>query len=72
LTKLENVTSILEEVGIELAPLTAEILGRAERLEKPQDFEDRIQVATMLELGISTIISNDSDFDGVVGIKRVF
>lgn len=72
MTKLENVTSILEEVGIELAPLTAEILGRAERLEKPQDFEDRIQVATMLELGISTIISNDSDFDGVVGIKRVF
>lgn len=72
MTKLENVTSILEEVGIELAPLTAEILGRAERLEKPQDFEDRIQVATMLELGISTIISNDSDFDGVVGVKRVF
>lgn len=72
MTKLENVTSILEEVGIELAPLTAGILGRAERLEKPRDFEDRIHVATMLELGISTIISNDSDFDGVVGIKRVF
>jgi predicted nucleic acid-binding protein len=29
-------------------------------------------VATMLELGIDTIISNDKDFDGITGIRRVF
>ena len=72
LTKLENVASILEEVGVELAPLTASILRRAEKLEEPRDLEDRVHVATMLELGIDTIISNDRDFDSVAGIKRVF
>jgi len=72
LTKLENATSILEEVGVELAPLTASILRRAEKLEKPRDLEDRIHVATMLELGIDTILSNDRDFDSVKGIRRVF
>jgi len=72
LTKLENVASILEEVGIELAPLTVEILRRAEKLEKPKDFEDRIHVATMLELGIDAIISNDRDFDDVASIRRFF
>uniref|UniRef100_A0A7C4FF45 PIN domain-containing protein n=1 Tax=Thermofilum pendens TaxID=2269 RepID=A0A7C4FF45_THEPE len=50
------------------APLTASILRRAERLEEPWDLEDRIHVATMLELGITTIISNDEDFDDVEGI----
>jgi len=72
LTKLEEVASILDEVGVELVPLTASILSMAEKLRKPRDFEDRIHVATMLELGIDTIISNDSDFDGAAGIKRVF
>ena len=72
LTKLENATLILEEVGVELAPLTASILRRAEKLEKPRDLEDRIHVATMLELGIDTILSNDRDFDSVKGIRRVF
>jgi predicted nucleic acid-binding protein len=72
LTRLENITSILDEVGVALVPLTASIMSRAEKLEKPRDFEDRIHVATMLELGIDTIVSNDRDFDGVVGIKRIF
>jgi len=72
LTKLEEVASILDEVGVELVPLTASILSMAEKLRKPRDFEDRVHVATMLELGIDTIISNDSDFDGATGIKRVF
>jgi len=72
LTGLENVASILEEVGVELAPLTAGILGRAEKLEKPRDFEDRVHAATMMELGVTTIISNDRDFDGLAGITRIF
>ena len=72
LTRLENITSILDEVGVALVPLTASIMSGAEKLEKPRDFEDRIHVATMLELGIDTIVSNDKDFDGVVGIKRIF
>jgi predicted nucleic acid-binding protein len=72
LTRLENITSILDEVGVALVPLTASIMSGAEKLEKPRDFEDRIHVATMLELGIDTIVSNDRDFDGLVGIKRIF
>jgi predicted nucleic acid-binding protein len=72
LTRLENITSILDEVGVALVPLTASIMSGAEKLEKPRDFEDRIHVATMLELGIDTIVSNDKDFDGLVGIKRIF
>jgi predicted nucleic acid-binding protein len=72
LTRLENITSILDEVGVTLVPLTASIMSGAEKLEKPRDFEDRIHVATMLELGIDTIVSNDKDFDGLVGIKRIF
>jgi hypothetical protein len=72
LTGLENITSILDEVGVALVPLTASIMSGAEKLEKPRDFEDSIHVATMLELGIDTIVSNDRDFDGLVGIKRIF
>ena len=72
LTRLENITSILDEVGVALVPLTASIMSGAEKLEKPRDFEDRIHVATMLELGIDTIVSNDKDFDGLLGIKRIF
>jgi len=72
LTRLENITSILDEVGVALVPLTASIMSGAEKLEKPRDFEDRIHVATMLELGIDTIVSNDRVFDGLVGIKRIF
>jgi predicted nucleic acid-binding protein len=72
LTRLENIASILDEVGVELVPLTASVLSIAEKLEKPSDYEDRIHLATMLELGIDTIISNDRDFDGIAGIRRVF
>lgn len=72
LTRLENITSILDEVGVALVPITASIMSGAEKLEKPRDFEDRIHVATMLELGIDTIVSNDKDFDGLLGIKRIF
>jgi len=63
LTRLENLTSIMEEIGVELVPLTASILSGAERLRKPRDLEDRIHLSTMSFLGIKRIISNDRDFD---------
>ena len=55
-----------------LLPLTASVLSIAEKLEKPRDYEDKIHLATMVELGIDTIISNDKDFEGITGIRRVF
>ncbi|MEM2050877.1 MAG: type II toxin-antitoxin system VapC family toxin [Candidatus Bathyarchaeia archaeon] len=71
LTRLENLTSIMEEIGVELAPLTVQILFEAERLKKPRDLEDRIHVSTMNYLGIKRIISNDRDFD-LPGVERLF
>lgn len=72
LTRVERVSSILEEVGVELLPLDARVLKAAERLEKPRGLEDRIHLATAKIHGITTILSNDKDFDGVAGIRRVF
>lgn len=72
LTNLEGIDEILEELGIEILPLTTQVPRRARRLSKPRDYEDRIHLATMLENGISTILSNDGDFDGIPGITRVF
>ena len=72
LTELENMAEILEELEIELLPLTVSVLKRAARLAKPRDFEDRIHLATMLEHGIRVILSNDSGFDeaGVESILK--
>ncbi len=72
LTKLENVATILEELEIEILPLTSEIFERARMLKKPKDFEDRIHLATMLEHGIEIILSNDKDFDEIPKIRRIF
>ncbi len=72
LTGLENLDLILEEIGVEILPLTAQVLKRARRLAKPKDYEDRIHLATMIENGIATILSNDEDFDGIPGITRIF
>ncbi|MEM1509201.1 MAG: type II toxin-antitoxin system VapC family toxin [Thermofilaceae archaeon] len=72
LTRVKDITSILEEVGVELLPLDVHVLKAAGRLEKPRDFEDRIHLATAKIYGITTIISNDEDFDGITGIERVF
>ncbi|MEM2274792.1 MAG: type II toxin-antitoxin system VapC family toxin [Thermofilum sp.] len=72
LTRVENIASILEEVGVELAPLDEAVLKEASRLKKPSDFEDRIHLATALRLGAETILSNDRDFDGIPGIRRIF
>ena len=72
LTKLENVDTILEELEIEILPLTSQIFKRVRTLEKPKDFEDRIHLATMLEHGIRVILSNDRDFDGIPEIRRIF
>ena len=72
LTKLENVATILEELEIEILPLTSEIFERARMLKKPKDFEDRIHLATMLEHSIEIILSNDKDFDEIPKIRRIF
>jgi len=72
LTKIENVATILEELEIEILPLTSEIFERARMLKKPEDFEDRIHLATMLEHGIEIILSNDKDFDEIPEIRRIF
>jgi len=72
LTGLEGIDGILEELGIEILPLTAQVLRRARGLARPRDYEDRIHLATMLENGISTILSNDRDFDGIPGVTRIF
>ena len=71
LTGLENLDEILEELGVEVVPLTSGIFRRARSLERPRDYEDRLHLATMMELGIGKILSNDRDFDGV-GVERIF
>jgi len=68
-TKL-NITDILSDLGIEVAPLTVEIIRNAERCKK-LDFDDAIHYATMKAHGIRTILSNDKDFDKV-DVKRLF
>jgi len=72
LTGLEELDAILEEIGVEILPLTARILRRARLLARPRDYEDRIHLATMIENGITIILSNDKDFDGIAGITRIF
>jgi hypothetical protein len=71
-TRLENIASILDEVGVELVPLTISVLSIAEKLEKPGDYEDKIHLATMVELDMDTIISNDKDFEGITGITQEY
>jgi len=71
LTKLENLDEILSELGIELLPLTDRIFRRARLLKRPRDYEDRLHLATMEELGIKKIVSNDRDFDGL-SVERIF
>ncbi|RLE63429.1 MAG: VapC toxin family PIN domain ribonuclease, partial [Thermoprotei archaeon] len=38
----------------------------------PKDYEDRIHLATMIKNNINIIISNDSDFDKIPNITRIF
>ncbi|MEN3035736.1 MAG: type II toxin-antitoxin system VapC family toxin [Candidatus Methanosuratincola sp.] len=72
LTNLENIYEILEELEVDLLPLTKETFALAKVLDKPGDYEDRIHLSTMLQHGIKTIISNDRDFDGIPEVKRIF
>ncbi|MEM1909172.1 MAG: type II toxin-antitoxin system VapC family toxin [Thermofilaceae archaeon] len=72
LTRVENIALILDEIGVELAPLDSAVLREATRLKKPRDLEDRIHLATALRLGAAAILSNDKDFDGIPGIRRIF
>jgi predicted nucleic acid-binding protein len=54
-----------------LLPVTDDIVARALRLDaKRLGSNDRIHVATALVNGIDTIVSADSDFDGVRAIRR--
>jgi len=72
LTRLEQIDEILTDIGIQLLPLTQEILEKARKLSKPKDYEDRIHLATMIKNNINIIISNDSDFDKIPNITRIF
>ena len=65
-----NILDILSELGIRIVPLTEDILKNAERCKK-LDFDDAIHYATMKAHGITTILSNDRDFDKV-DVKRIF
>ena len=64
-----EVVDALRYIAI-LLPLDAEILAKTPQLEKPREFEDRINLATMQSYGIDDILSNDSDFDNV-GVVRI-
>jgi len=65
-----SIGDILSDLGIEVVPLTAEILRNAEKCKK-LDFDDAIHYVTMKAHGITTILSNDRDFDKV-DVKRIF
>ena len=65
-----SIIGILSDLGIEIVPLTFDILREAERCKK-LDFDDAIHYATMKAHGIRTILSNDKDFDKV-DVKRIF
>ncbi len=55
-----------------LLPVTDEAFGRALELDAPQlGTNDRVHVATCLVHDIGVIVSADSGFDGVRGIRRV-
>lgn len=69
LTREEGVVEAVGELAA-LLPLDAEVLGRARRLSRPRDFEDRVHLATMQVYGVDTILSNDADFDEA-GVQRV-
>ena len=69
LTREEGVVEAVGDLAA-LLPLDAEVLGRAKRLAKPRDFEDRIHLATMQIYGIDAVLSNDADFDEA-GVRRI-
>jgi len=52
-----NITDILSDLGIDVVPLTVEILRRAEQC-KNLDFDDAIHYATMKAYRIRKILSN--------------
>jgi predicted nucleic acid-binding protein len=55
-----------------LLPVTNEVVARALVLDATRlGSSDRIHVATALVNGIDTIVSADTDFDGIRAIRRV-
>ncbi|WP_258084788.1 type II toxin-antitoxin system VapC family toxin [Thermococcus thermotolerans] len=65
-----DIADILPNLGIEVVPLTFDILREAERCEK-LDFDDAIHYTTMKVHGVRTILSSDRDFDRM-DVKRIF
>ncbi|WP_457751508.1 type II toxin-antitoxin system VapC family toxin [Thermococcus sp.] len=65
-----DIADILPNLGIEVVPLTINILREAERCKK-LDFDDAVHYTTMKAHGIRAILSNDRDFDRV-DVKRIF
>jgi len=70
LTKLRNISEILEDIGVMILPLTQDVLKFAIEFEK-LSFEDAIHYATMKLNGINKILSDDRDFDKV-DVERIF
>jgi hypothetical protein len=69
---LSGLTRTAYSVFTPLLAVTDEIVARALALEvQGLGANDRIHVATCLENGIDTIVTADTDFDGLRGLRRV-
>ena len=70
----EKILEAIEALDIRIAPLRIQEIREAITLSNSigLDIEDSIHLATMKELGLNEIASNDKDFDKVPWIKRVF
>lgn len=69
---LRGLTSRSYNALTPLLPVTDEIFLAALSLRAPNlGANDRVHAATCLANGISTIVSADSGFDGITGLRRV-
>ncbi len=73
--RVGQIDGLTEQAHTILAPLLAvtdEIFGRALQLDAPSvGTNDRLHAATALENGIDVVVSADSGFDEMPGIRRV-
>lgn len=69
--KIELIDALLH---LQIEPLSLEDFLKAAALKKTYniDFNDRLSLAIMERKQIKEIYSNDSDFDKVEGIERIF
>ncbi len=69
---IDGLTERAHAVMAPLLPVTDDTFRRARELEAPRvGPNDRIHAATCLVNGIEAILSADSDFDAVPGLRRV-